>query len=148
MQHKNIRVTLLLIEAFIGISAVGGGIAVLTGVFDQWLPISLLQGTPFSNYFIPGLILTVVVGGGMLFAAAAQFVQRAWATLLSAGMGIVMIGWIIGEVVILDRYAQAVAPSTLVQQILFSALGLVIFVQATHLWMIEYRNQRVSTRHI
>src|SRR5947209_7513413 len=99
MKHKHIRATLVLIEAFIGVSAVSGGIAVFTGVFDQWLPVSFLQGTPFSNYFIPGLILTVVVGGGMLLAAATQFVQRAWATLLSAGMGIVMIGWIIGEVV-------------------------------------------------
>lgn len=146
MKHTGIRIALVIIEVFIGLGAIGGGIAILTGVFDQWLPLTWLQGTPFNDYIIPGLVLLVVVGGGMLLAAATIFVQRAWAVLLSVAMGLVMIGFEVFEVVIVDRNAQAVIPSTVVQQILMSGLGLVIFGLATSLLMSEYREHHFSTR--
>src|ERR1700686_2744041 len=81
MKHKGIRITLAVIEALIGLGAIGGGLAILTGAFDQWFPVDWLQGTPFSDYTIPGLILLIVVGGGMLLAVPAQFIQREWAVL-------------------------------------------------------------------
>src|SRR2546428_106882 len=127
MKHKAIRITLAIIEAIIGLGAIGGGIAFLTGAFDQWLPLAWLQGTPFSDYTIPGFILLIVVGGGMLLAAATVFIQREWAVLLSAVMGLVMIGFEVFEVAIVDRYASAIIPSTLAQQALMSGLGLIIF---------------------
>src|SRR6266699_498580 len=111
MKHKGIRFALVVIEAFIGLGAIGGGIALLIGAFAQWLPVAFLQGTPFSDYTIPGLVLTFVVGGGMLLAAATLFLQREWALLLSAAMGLILIGWEIVEVTIIDRYEQAVVPS-------------------------------------
>lgn len=146
MKHTGIRIALVIIEVFIGLGAIGGGIAILTGAFDQWLPLTWLHGTPFNDYTIPGLVLLVVVGGGMLLAAATIFVQRAWAVLLSVAMGLVMIGFEVFEVVIVDRNAQAVIPSTVVQQILMSGLGLVIFGLATSLLMSENREHRFSTR--
>jgi hypothetical protein len=147
MKHKGIRIALAVIEACIGLGAIGGGIALLIGAMGQWLPVAFLQGTPFSDYIIPGLILTVVVGGGMLLAAATQFIQREWTVLLSAAMGLILIGWEIVEVAIIDRYAQAVVPSTVVQQVLFSVLGLVIIGLSTSVWMAEYRGEHVPTRH-
>jgi hypothetical protein len=147
MKPKGIRITLAVIETCIGLGALGGGIALLIGAMDQWLPVAFLQGTPFSDYLIPGLLLTIVIGGGMLLAAATQFIQRAWSVLLSAAMGLLMIGWEVVEVVTIDRYAQAVVPSTIVQQALFSLLGLVIFGLAVYLWMSEYHGQHALTRH-
>jgi hypothetical protein len=147
MKHKGIRIALAVIEACIGLGAIGGGIALLIGAMGQWLPVAFLQGTPFSDYIIPGLLLTVVVGGGMLLAAATQFIQREWTVLLSAAMGLIMIGWEIVEVAIIDRYAQAVVPSTVVQQVLFSVLGLVIIGLSAYVWMAEYRGEHVPTRH-
>lgn len=146
MKHKGIRITLVVIEACIGLGAIGGGIALLIGAFDVWLPIAFL-GTPFSDYIIPGLILIIVVGGGMLLAAATLFIQREWAVFLSAAMGLIMIGWEIAEIAIIDRYEQALVPSAVVQQVLYSVLGLVIIGLAVYLWMAEYRDQHVSTRH-
>jgi hypothetical protein len=148
MKHKVIRIVLAVIEAIIGLGAIGGGIAILTGVFDQWLPLAWLQGTPFSDYTIPGLILLIVIGGGMLLAAATIFMQREWAVLLSAAMGLVMIGFEIFEVVIIDRYADAIIPSTLAQQALMSGLGLVVFGLASYLWMSEYRQHHFPTSHV
>ncbi len=147
MKHKGIRIALTVIEALIGLGAIGGGIAILTGAFDQWFPVAWLQGTPFSDYTIPGLLLLIVVGGGMLLAAAAQFIQRQWAVLLSAAMGLVMLGWIACEVAIIDRYSQAVIPSTVVQQILFPVIGLVMIGLAAYLWKREYAGHSFLTRH-
>jgi len=147
MKHKGIRIALVVIEACIGLGAFDGGIALLIGAFGQWLPVAWLRGTPFNDYTIPGLILTIVVGGGMLLAAATQFIQREWAVCLSAAMGLIMIGWEIVEVAIIDRYEQAVVPSTVVQQVLFSVLGLVIFGLAVYLWMAEYRGHSFLTGH-
>ena len=87
VRHRGIRITLAVIETFIGLSAIGGGIAILTGAFAQWLPTEWLQSTPFRDYTIIGLILTIVVGGGMLLAAGMVFIQREWAVLLSATTG-------------------------------------------------------------
>ena len=145
MKHKVIRIMLAVIEAIVGLGAIGGGIAILTGAFDQWLPLAWLQGIPFSDYTIPGLILLIVIGGGMLVAAATIFTQHEWAVLFSAAMGLVMIGFEIFEVVIIDRYADAVIPSTIAQQALMSGLGLVIFGLASYLWMSEYRQHHFPT---
>ena len=145
MKHKAIRIALVVIETFIGLGAIGGGIAILTGAFDQWLPLAWLQGTPFSDYTIPGLILLIIVGGGMLLAATTVFIQREWAVLLSAAMGLVMIGFEVFEIAIINRYVDAIIPSTLAQQALMSGLGLVIFGLASFLWMSEYREHHFPT---
>ncbi|MDQ2884700.1 MAG: hypothetical protein M3Y39_01285 [Chloroflexota bacterium] len=148
MKQKSIRIALAIIEACIGLGALGGGIALLIGAFDQWLPVAWLQGTPFSDYLIPGLVLTIVIGGGMLLASATQFIQREWAVLLSAAMGLIMLGWEIAEVAIIDRYEQAIVPSTIMQQVLFSVLGLLIFGLAAYLWLAEYRGHSFFGRHV
>ena len=148
MKQKAIRIALVVIETFIGLGAIGGGIAILTGAFNQWLPVAWLQDTPFSNYTTPGLLLLIVVGGGMLLAATTLSVLREWSVLLSAAMGLVMIGFEIFEVAIIDRYAQAIVPTTVVQQVLMSGLGLVIFGLASYLWMSEYREHHFPTRPV
>ena len=78
----------------------------------------------------------------MLLACATQFIQREWVVLFSAVMGLIMLGWELVEVAIIDRYEQAIVPSTIVQQVLFSVLGLVIFGLATYLWILEHHSQK------
>ena len=145
MQHKAIRIALVVIETIIGLAATGGGIAILTGAFDQWFSPTWLQGTPFSDYTIPGLVLLIVIGGGMLLAAATILTRHEWAVILSAAMGLVMIGFEIFEVIIIDRNPDAIVPSSLSQQALMSILGLVVFGLASYLWMSEYRQQHFPT---
>ena len=145
MKHKAIRIILAVIEAIIGLGAIAGGIAILTGAFDQWFSLEWLQGTPFSDYTIPGLVLLIVIGGGMLLAAITIFIQQEWAVLYSAAMGLIMIGFEVFEVIIIDRNAGAIIPSTLVQQALMAGLGLVIFALASYLWMSEYRQRHFPT---
>jgi hypothetical protein len=63
LHHKGRRIALFVIEAFIGVTAIQGGIGLLRGTFDQVLRVAWLAGTPFSDYTIPGLVLLMVVGG-------------------------------------------------------------------------------------
>jgi hypothetical protein len=148
MKHKAIRILLLVVEAIIGLGAIGGGIAILTGVFDQWLPLAWLQGTPFTDFTIPGLTLLIVIGGGMLLAAATILIQREWTVMLSAVMGLAMIGFEIVEVATIDRFPDAIIPSTLAQQGLMAVLGLIIFGLASYLWFNEYRQQHFPVKPV
>jgi hypothetical protein len=43
--------------------AVAGGLALVTELESDRFPLKLLDGTPFSSYMLPGLILTAAVGG-------------------------------------------------------------------------------------
>ncbi len=86
-------------------TAVGGGIALMTGLEGDRFPLELLQGTPFSSYVIPGLILTVAVGGSATVAAALLLRNPGIGALASVLAGIVLMGWIMGEVLILNQTA-------------------------------------------
>jgi hypothetical protein len=48
----------------LGIGAVGGGVALATAPGGGWLgmPLSMLEHSPFKNFFIPGIILAVMLG--------------------------------------------------------------------------------------
>jgi len=59
---KNIFICVLL---FLGFSAIGGGGALIvspSGELLGGLPLSMLDGSPFSDFFIPGIILLFVMG--------------------------------------------------------------------------------------
>lgn len=149
MRHKRTRLTLIVLESFIGLCALAGGIAIMTGAFgfDQWLPLSFLDGTPFTDYTVPGLVLFLVVGGGMVLAATTVAIQREWTVLLSAAMGLVMVGFETIEALAIDRNPQAVVPPTIVLQVLMAGLGLAIVGLAASLWLREYRDRHLAAGH-
>lgn len=147
MKHKGIRIALVVIELFVGLWAVIGGIGLLTGAIPfMVMPVELLQGTPFSDYMVPGLLLLVVVGGSFLFAAATILRGRELGVLASALAGLIVIGFEVVEVPIIDRFASAL-PTAVPQQILMAALGLVCFGLAAYLWKTKERHQSVFNRH-
>jgi hypothetical protein len=72
---------LSVVQAFVGVTAIGGGIALAAGPDGHYLmiPKSLLAGTPFTDYLVPGLLLAICVGGGGLLAASASWSRaRQW----------------------------------------------------------------------
>jgi hypothetical protein len=62
MRGGGVRVALVTLDVFVAVSAIGGGIAVATGV-DRF-PAAWLSGTPFRSYLFPGLILATWVEAG------------------------------------------------------------------------------------
>ena len=51
-----IAATAIALEVFLGLGAVGGGLALMAGPNGEILPVpvSALSGSPFANYFVPG----------------------------------------------------------------------------------------------
>ena len=69
------RFALVALEISMGLAAVGGGLdLVLTNGQLMRMPAALLGGSPFSSYFIPGLVLLAV---GIANLASAASVLRA-----------------------------------------------------------------------
>ncbi len=61
---------LFALHLFIGAGAIFGGLAgMLNPVDPLGIPNNLLDDSPFSNFFIPSLILFLVIGLGHIFSA-------------------------------------------------------------------------------
>jgi hypothetical protein len=119
-------VTLFVANVFVGLTAIFGGITVATAV-DRF-PAEWLTGTPFSSYLIPGLILAVVVGGSAAFAAAATLRSREAGALASGLAGTILLGWLVGERLILPP--AAFPPQLWWLEAIYVAAGLMMVVPA------------------
>jgi len=146
MKHKPIRITLVVLEAFVGLGAVAGGIGLLTGVIPASL--SGLQGSLFVDYTIPALLLMIIVGGSMLLAAATILTGREFGVLASVFAGLAMMIFEIVEAAVIDRIGGSELVIAVVLQAFYFVLGLAIFALSSFLWMTEYRSHHFPTRHI
>lgn len=79
-----------------GVSAVGGGLALML----EWIPQepSWVRDTDFASNYFPGVILLAVVGGSSLVAAVAMWKRTDGWQLAAIVAGAVMVFWIVGEV--------------------------------------------------
>jgi hypothetical protein len=144
MKHKLVRIAIGVLAAFNALSAIGGGIVLLLGTYQGGVlieaggrgqfPLEWLQYTPFIDYTIPALILAIGVGGSSLIAAVLVFTGREEVVLASVVAGLVMAGFIIGEVLMLRQGVSWTEG-------LYGGLGLGIAGLATSLWMVEHRRQ-------
>jgi len=110
------------------LSSFAGGIGFLvTG--DLGMPLSLLEGSPFSNFTVPAIILLIVVGGTQTVASVLLIARRESALLWSAIAGFGMVIWIFVETVILrgGSFLQALyfATGTLQLVCVVALLGIV-----------------------
>jgi hypothetical protein len=118
------RVALAVIAAFVAVTAVGGGLALLTGLEAERYPLEKLTGTPFATYTIPALLLTVVVGGSAALALASCLRARSYRAGRVAAAGTILMGWILGEVAILRPATWSWI------ELLYFALGAVLVLGA------------------
>ena len=146
MKQKLTRIALIVLEVFVALSAVAGGIGLLTGA----IPASPggLQGSPFADYTVPALSLMVIVGGSMLLAAATILTRREIGVLASAFAGLAMMIFEIVEAAVIDRSGGSELVIAVVLQTLYFALGLAVLVLSSRLWLTEYRNHHFPTRHV
>ena len=100
------RVGLGLLQAFIGLGAVGGGFMLLwdpSGA-TMGIPISLLEGSIFPNFLIPGIFLFTVNGLGSLAGAYLTFTRNRWAGPVATALGLILMTWIVIQVSIFRGY--------------------------------------------
>lgn len=70
MSEGATRTGLRIVDWFLAITTIVGGVALWVGWIT--MPLSYLQGSPFSNYDVPAALLTIVVGGASLAAAVSM----------------------------------------------------------------------------
>ena len=107
IEHRGIRLTLLLVQAFVALTALAGGAVLMIGALDagfssSWTPPpEYLEGTPFPSYLVPGIVLAVVIGGGHVFAFAELERRRPWALLAAAAAGFALLIWIFVQMTVI-----------------------------------------------
>jgi uncharacterized BrkB/YihY/UPF0761 family membrane protein len=93
---------LLVVVAIQALGATAGGIGLVQDpVNNIGMPLSMLEGSPFSDYLIPGLILLVVVGLFPLCVLYGLIRRRRWAWWLALAAGAALIVWIVTEGILL-----------------------------------------------
>ena len=106
--------------AFGAINAFGGGYYGLSGA--PGVPVEWLAGSPFKDYFIPSLILMVVVGGAFSFAAVAVVARSRVARVSAFAARIVVLVWITVQLAIIG-YVSWMQPATVIAGILVLMLA-------------------------
>ncbi len=125
------RLALFVLDLSVAASAIGGGIAIVAQR-DQFPP-EWLASTPFHDYLIPGLILAVIVGGSAALAALLVFWRVGAGAPLSVLAGLVMMGWITGELILLQQNSASTSPRSPIEAIYF-VLGLAMVVVGVVVW--------------
>jgi hypothetical protein len=91
------------LEIFLGLGALLGGGAFILAPDGHLLgiPTTLLAGSPFPTYLVPGIVLFAFLGIGPLLAAAITVRRRAIAPMAAVAVGLTLIGWVSVEMVVL-----------------------------------------------
>jgi hypothetical protein len=130
MKNKLLTYFLGAIQAFIGLTAIAGGFKLVSnpnGIPD--FPIEWLSNSPFNNYFIPGLVLLIVIGFGNVLAGTVTFLRKGYSGSIAALLGIFLILYMTIEVwfVSLRNFLQ---PLYFILGVLVLILGLKLFKSA------------------
>lgn len=113
--QKFYRITLGTLLTILALNAFGGGFYGITGAKD--IPVEWLRGSPFPNYFIPGLFLFVVIGGSAMVASIMVFRQHPLARIAAFGCGILVLAWLLVQVFIIG-YVSWMQPATAIVAVL------------------------------
>lgn len=103
---RTLRIISVFLLFFLGISALGGGILLLSDPLgeESGMPLSFLEHSPFDSFIIPGIILILMNGLlSMVFAILVLFknARSAWLILVQ---GCILLGWLLIELIMIREY--------------------------------------------
>lgn len=115
---------LIFLILFQGLSGILGGIGLISDPTGELLqiPLSWLDGSPFSDYLIPGLFLLIVLGFLPLVISYGLWKQLRWSWFGSLLLGIVLIIWVVVEILIIGYHSQPPL------QLIYGSIGSLILV--------------------
>ncbi len=116
----SIRAILGTLLAFGALNAFGGGYYGLAGA--KGVPTQWLAGSPFTSYFIPSLILFVIVGGSLLAASVAVFAAWRWASRMTVAAALIVLGWITVQIAIIG-FVSWLQPVTAITGVILLGLA-------------------------
>jgi hypothetical protein len=101
-------VAMAAIEFVLGVAAVLGGLGlVLNG---SGLEVAWIEHTLLPSWTLPGILLMVLIGGGMLAAATATLRAHALAAPAALVMGLVLIAWLAIETLMIGWHGGPQLP--------------------------------------
>ena len=91
------------LQALISLGAIGGGLMLVIDPSGSTLgvPSSLLDGSIFPNFLIPGIFLMVVNGFGSGIGAVFSFTKSQYTQGIAIILGIILVSWIVIQVIII-----------------------------------------------
>ena len=104
----------------LGVTAlIGGGTLVLDSSGElMGLPIEWLDGTPFADYLVPGVILFGVLGVGSFVVVYGLLAYRKWAWYAAVALGGALVVWIIVQLFLIQLFH--------VLHLIYGALGVAL----------------------
>lgn len=128
--NKRIFIIEGIIQAFVGIGAIIYGLLLIVDPSGSKanMPLELLTRSPFTNYFIPGIILFLVNGVGHVFSSVLSFTMNKYAGYAGILFGLALIGWIVVQVLLIG-YANFLQPFYLILGIIELIFGYYMYKQ-------------------
>ena len=83
------------------------------------VPISLLDNLPIDTFILPGLFLLIAYGIGSFIIIYGLLRQRFWAPVAGLLLGLILIGWVIGQIILWGEPA--------ILQYIYLTVGVAIF---------------------
>jgi hypothetical protein len=124
LQSNPLRITktlLVILLVFLSLSGLFGIFFLIdpSGELVE-MPISHLDKLPIDTFFLPGLFLLLVYGIGSSIILIGLIRQLVWAPVAGLLLGLVLIGWVIGQIILWGE------PAFL--QVLYLTVGTAIFI--------------------
>ena len=97
---KRLANVLGILQLFIGLGAVGGGLGLVlepSGA-NLGMPLEMLNHSPFSNFLIPGIVLLIVNGLGSIAGSVLSFKRFQYAAEIALALGAFLVAWILIQV--------------------------------------------------
>jgi peptidoglycan/LPS O-acetylase OafA/YrhL len=119
--------TLMVLVAFQGISGILGGFGLISDPSGESLqiPLDWLEGSPFDNYLIPGIILFFILGIFPLIVLFGLWKNAVWSWYGALLLGVALIIWIGVEILIIGYHMQPPL------QLIYGTLGIIILFVAS-----------------
>ena len=105
-----LRIIIIILLMIVGSGAIYGGWMLIQDPSGESMtfPVELLEGTPFKNYFIPGVILIVSVGLMSIFVAILTMIGAKKYPVSLIFQGGVLIGWLSIELLLNSAFFHPV----------------------------------------
>jgi len=103
MSMNWIRKTLFTLHVIVGIGGLAGGYGCLSDIYNPLgAPLSLLENSPFTSYFFPGLFLLFIIGLSNIVCSILVLRYPIVGMMGSLALGIALSAWIVIQCIILQ----------------------------------------------
>lgn len=103
MRYTILKRLLFLLLSFIAVTAMVSGLLLMIRPNGELLhlPLSLIEGTIFRSFLVPGILLCTIVGGTNFIAAFQNFQKKSNRYNWAMAGGYITSGWIIAQIIII-----------------------------------------------